>query len=183
MTNEQIGMILSLCGMVLTVISFQAKNKIPLLILQTIGSTLYMISYVFSGGGIAVVLNAIMLVRNFLFMYLFDRKGKTVYVSCGALCAAYVIAYIIYTLIAKETLATNLWNLLPVAAAFFGTVSFANTNVNRLRIWKYGDSVCWLTFNLHIGLGALGGILGEILNLISLTVGIIRFREKKNATE
>ena len=179
MTNETIGMILSLCGMAVNVVSFQVKNKIPLLILQTVGSTLFMISYVFSGGGIGIVLNVLMLARNFIFMLLADKKGKTVYITCIALCASYVATYILYTILAGETLAENIWNVFPIIAAFFGTVSFANTNVNRLRMWKYGDSICWLAYNSHIGIGALGGILGEILNLASLTIGILRFREKK----
>ena len=172
-------MVLSLCGMGVNVFSFQVKNKIPLMILQTIGSTLFLISYVFSGGGIGIVLNVLMLIRNFIFIFYKPSTKKQLYVLCGALFASYVTAYTVYTLLANEGLANNIWNAFPIIAAFFGTISFANTNVNMLRVWKYGDSICWLTYNTHIGLGALGGILGEILNLISLTVGIFRFREKK----
>ena len=178
-TNEIIGMILSLCGMAVTIISFQVKNKVPLLILQTVGSLLFMISYVFSGGGIAVVLNVLMLIRNFLFMFLSKKRGRVIIITVILLCISYVLAYVIYTVAAKESLADNLWNLFPISAAFFGTISFANSNVNRLRIWKYGDSVSWIIYNIHIGWGALGGIIGEVLNLISLTVGIIRYRKNK----
>lgn len=174
-------MILSLCGMSVNIFSFQVKNKIPLLILQTVGSTLFMISYLFSGGGIGFFLNILMLTRNFVFMLLDGKRGKPVFISAILLCISYVALYITYTALAKEPLINNLFNLLPIIAAFFGTVSFANSNVNRLRMWKYGDSLCWLAYNTTIGIGALGGILGEILNLISLTVGIIRFREKRNA--
>ena len=177
--NEIIGMILSLIGMTVNIISFQVKNKFPLLIMQTAGSTLFMISYMFSGAGIGIVLNVLMLIRNFLFMLLSKKRGKAVVVFVICMCISYVVSYIVYTAFAGESFADNIWNLFPIIAAFFGTISFANTNVNRLRVWKYGDSICWLTYNTHIGWGALGGILGEILNLISLTVGIIRFRERK----
>jgi len=178
-TNEIIGMILSLLGMTVTIISFQVKNKVPLLIMQTIASILFMISYVFSGGGIAVVLNILMLVRNFLFMFLSKKRGRVIIIIVIALCISYILTYAIYTAVAKETLENNLWNLFPIFAAFFGTVSFANSNVNRLRIWKYGDSVSWIIYNIHIGWGALGGIIGELLNLVSLTIGIIRYRERR----
>ena len=178
-TNEIIGMTLSLMGMTVNIISFQVKNKVPLLILQTVGSMLFMISYVFSDGGMAIALNVLMLIRNFLFMYLSKKRGKVIVIAVIVLCISYVITYAIYTVVAKESLWDNVWNFFPVLAAFFGTISFANSNVNRLRIWKYGDSISWLIYNSHIGWGALGGILGEILNLISLTVGIIRYREKK----
>ena len=54
----------------------------------------------------------------------------------------------------------------------------ACTDVNKYRMWKYGDSFCWLFFNARFGLGAIGGVIGEVLNQISLTVGIIRYRKK-----
>ena len=183
MTNEQIGMIISLCGMAIIVISYQIKNKIPLLIVQTVGSTLFMISYAFSGGGIGVVLNVLMLARNFLFLFYKPSTKKQLYILCGALFASYITAYAVYTALAGEGTVNNLWNVFPIIAALFGTVAFANTNVNLLRVWKYGDSVCWLTYNIHIGLGALGGIICELCTLVSLTVGIFRFREKKPKCE
>lgn len=179
--NEIIGMILSLLGMAVNIISFQVKNKVPLLIMQTAGSTLFMISYAFSGGGIAIALNVLMLIRNFLFMFLSKKRGRAIIIAVVCLCLSYVITYVVYTVLAKESLQDNIWNIFPVIAAFFGTISFANSNVNRLRAWKYGDSISWLTYNTHIGWGALGGILGEILNLVSLTVGIIRFRDRKKS--
>jgi len=36
-----------------------------------------------------------------------------------------------------------------------------------------------IIYNIHIGWGALGGIIGELLNLVSLTIGIIRYRERR----
>ena len=179
MTNEQIGMILSLCGMAVNVCSFQVKNKAPLLILQTIGVTLFLLSYAFSGGGMGVVLNVIMLARNFVFIFYKPSTRKQIYLLCSVLFLSYIATYILYTAFANEGLENNIWNAFPIIAALFGTISVANTNVNMLRVWKYGDSICWLTYNLHVGIGALGGIIGEILNLVSVTVGIIRFREKK----
>ena len=179
MTNEQIGMVLSLCGMVVNVLSYQVKHKLPLMVLQTVGSTLFLISYAFSGGGIGVVLNALMLARNFLVIFYKPKTKTQLYVFCGGLFASYIITYVAYTVVANEGLINNVWNAFPILAAIFGTIAFMYSNVNMLRVWKYGDSICWLTYNMRIGIGVLGGIIGEVLNLISLTVGIIRFRDKK----
>ena len=177
MTNEQIGMILSIGGMIVTILSFQAKRKTGLLIMQTVGTVLYLSSYVFSDGGIAVILNVIYVARNFLFMYLKDGSVKARKITCIALCTCYALSYGVYTAVAGKPLDANLWNLLPIIGAFFGTIALVQSNVNRLRTWKYGDSVSWLAFNARIGLGALGGIIGEVLNIISLTVGIIRHKK------
>lgn len=183
MTNEQWGMILSVCGMLVTVISFQVKAKKKLLILQTIGTAFYLVSYIFSDGGIAVILNVIYLVRNFLFMYLDEGKEKKGKIACILLCVSYFIAYMVYTFVANKSIETSLWNLLPILGAVFGTIAAMQSNVNKLRLWKYGDSLSWLAFNIRIGIGALGGIVGEIVNLLSLTIGFLRFRTKERDNE
>ena len=180
MTNEHIAMIFSILGMLVNIISFQVKNKKPLLLFQTIGNILFLISFVFNGSGIAVILNVIYVVRNFVYMKLDGKQGKPMYVTCAVLCGAFITAYAVYTAVAGLPLSENLWNFAPVAASIFGTVASACIDVNKYRMWKYGDSWCWFFFNARFGLGALGGIAGEVFNQISLTVGIIRYRKKNN---
>ena len=178
MTSEQIGMLLSLAAMVVTVYSFQIKHKAPLMVAQSIGSILFLVSYIFSGGGFAIYLNIIFLIRNTLFMFIDCSVGRLKYYVGGALLVSYVVTFIAYTAIAAEPWSVAAWYILPLLAATFGTIGTMFSNVNVYRAWKYGDSICWFSFNLHIGIGALGGIVGEILTFISLTVGIIRYRKK-----
>ena len=180
MTDELIGMILSICGMIVTVLSFQLRSKSRLLIAQTVGSVFYLVSYVFSGGGIAIWLNVIYLVRNALFVFLGGRGMKMRLGLCIALCLSYLAAYALFVSLQSVKAAEALWNLLPVAGALFGTVATVCVNVNALRLWKIGDSCSGLIFNARIGLGALGGIIGEVLNLISIAVGLFRFEREKS---
>ena len=180
MTNETWAMIFSILGMLVNIVSFQVKNKKPLLVFQTIGNVLFLISFVFNASGIAVILNVIYVTRNFIYMKLDGKRGKHMYVTCALLCAAFIISYTVYTLVAGLAAAENLWNLVPVAASIFGTIASACVVVNKYRLWKYGDSICWLFFNARFGLGAIGGVVGEVLNQISLTVGLIRYRKKKD---
>ena len=185
MTNEQIAMIFSILGMLVNIVSFQVKNKKPLLIFQTIGNVLFLISFVFNVSTIAVILNIIYIVRNFVYMRLDGQSGKPMYIACAMLSASFIVSYIAYTLIAQHDLTENLWNFMPVAASIFGTVASACVDVNKYRMWKYGDSFCWLFFNARFGIGAIGGVVGEVLNQISLTIGIIRYRKsdgKKSET-
>lgn len=178
MTNEHIAMIFSILGMLVNIVSFQVKNKKPLLVFQTIGNVLFLISFIFNVSPIAVILNVIYVMRNFVYLWLDGKRGKPMYVACAFLSAAFLISYAVYTLIAQHSLTEDLWNFVPVAASIFGTVASACVDVNKYRMWKYGDSFCWLFFNARFGLGAIGGVLGEVLNQISLTVGIIRYRKK-----
>ena len=185
MTNETIGMIISIIAMVFIVLSFQIKNKVPLFVVQIIGMLLFMVSYIFNASGIGAIINAINLTRNVIYIFIKQDSRKLQRITCVCLMVAYVASYAIYTSVAGLPLVTNLWNVLPVVGALFGTIGtlVASKSVNLYRAWKYGDSVCWLTFNIQIGLGAIGGILCEIFTLISLTVGILRFREKKGTSQ
>ena len=71
---------------------------------------------------------------------------------------AYATSYTVYTAVAGLSLADNLWNALPVIGALFGTIGtlLASKSVNLYRAWKY---VSWLSFNIHIALGAIDAIL------------------------
>ena len=115
-------------------------------------------------------------------MKLDGKRGKPMYITCAILCATFIVSYTIFTLVAGLEPKENLWNLAPVAASIFGTIASACVDVNKYRLWKYGDSICWLCFNARFGLGAIGGVLGEVLNQISLTVGLIRYRKKPEAS-
>ena len=184
-TNETIAMVISIIAMVFIVLSFQIKNKIPLFLVQIIGMLLFMASYFFNASGIGVIINAINLTRNVIYILIKENNRKLERLTCICLMVAYVASYAVYTAVAGFSLTDNLWNALPVIGALFGTIGtlLASKSVNLYRAWKYGDSVSWLSFNIHIGLGAIGGILCEIFTLISLTVGILRFREKKTTIQ
>ena len=181
MNSEIIGMILSLIGMAITIVSFQARKKAMLLLLQSIGSAFYLVSYIFSGGGIAIFLNVIYLTRNFLYTRIDSCSKKVRYGVCAGLCSAYVITYGIFTAISGTQGMENLWNLLPIIGSIFGTVAALQVDMIRLRLLKVGDSLSWLAYNGYIGLGALGGILGEILNQISIWVAIAREKKARKA--
>ena len=179
MNDEIIGMILSLIGMALTIISFQARSKRMLLVWQTAGSTFFLISYLFSDGGIAVFLNIIFLVRNILSMKTEHSTQRVRNLVCLGLCLAHTATFVIYSSVTGEW---SFWGALPVVGAIFGTIAVAQTDAIRLRLWKYGDSFAWLFFNAHLGLGALGGTLCEIFNEISLAVSLYRFRRSSGKT-
>lgn len=180
MNREIIAMIFSILGMLVNIISFQIKNKKPILVLQSIGNILFLISFVFNGSGIAIILNVIYLIRNAIYMVADGKTTeKTDKIYCITLCGAFLAAYFVYILVAGNSLTENLWDLAPVIASIFGTIATANTDVNKYRMWKFGDSFCWLFFNARFGIGALGGVIGEVFNQASLAIGIIRYRKKK----
>lgn len=172
------GTVLSLIGMVFTVLSFQARSKKMFLVIQTAGSTFFFISYFFLGGIFGGVINSYYLVRNFVFMAVNAKEHpKKARIACIVFCSAYVASYIVYTALARPGLITNILNTLPVLASIPGTAALLETHPVKIRYWKYPESVFWLTYNTCVL--SLGGVLCEIFNLTSNTVSIIRFRDKK----
>ena len=179
MTHEQIAMVLSLVGMVVNIFSYQARKKTTILIMQSVGSSVYLASYVFSGGGMGVCLNVIYLIRNFLYTRIDGKSRKFRVGVCYALCASYLLTYAVYTTLMGLPLAANLWNVLPIIGSVFGTVATLQTVLLRFHFFKIGDCVSWFAYNCHIGLGAIGGIVGTILNSISILVAIWRIKREE----
>ena len=179
MSDEIIAMMLSLVGMVLTMISFQAEKKLWYVILQSTGSTFYLVSYIFSGGGIAIYLNIIFLIRNFISLPLDKASVKARRWACGIICAACAMVYILFISLTPLETSEKIWSITPVIGAFFGAFATLSKDMMRLRLLKYGDSLGWISYNTYIGIGALGGIIGEIFNITSTTIAILRFRKKK----
>ena len=172
-------MLLSLAGMTFTLVSFQPKSKKTVLLLQITGNLCYLSSYLFSKGNIAAILNIVYVIRNLVF--LLRDTGKRSSLITGGFIAACSASYIFYTLLTNPGLIESLRNLLPIAGAIFGTIAVTKSDLNSFRRWKLGDSLCWLIYNLTIGFGALGGIIGEILNLLSIAIGIFRNQDSKQS--
>ena len=66
-------------------------------------------------------------------------------------------------------------DILPVVGSIFGTLAASFKNENMFRLFKLGDSPCWLVYNASIP--SLGGTVCEVFNLISIIVGLIRYRK------
>ncbi len=183
MTNEIIGMILSLFGMCANVLSFQVRKKSALLTVQTAGSLLFSLAFFFSGAGIGGIMNILLLIRNIVFMVIGDREGRGIYAAVFALCLSYITGLLVYNILLAPdaALSDKLWNIFPVLGGIVGTVAFSVSRLNLLRKIKLGDSVCWLLYNSHIGIGALGGILCEVFSIVSIGIALLRFSEKKKS--
>ena len=175
-------MILSLIAMTISILSFQARKKTRILLLQSIGSAFYLVSYAFAGGGIGVCLNVIYLIRNFLYSRIDGKSVKFRRTVCAGLCVSYFITYAVYTALSGLPQAENGWNLMPIIGSVFGTLAALQTDMIRFRLLKVVDCFAWISYNCHIGLGAIGGIIGDSLSIISIAVAIWRIR-RENAKE
>ena len=181
MKREYIGTVLSMIGMVLNVIAFHARKKRTLLVLHFIATAFHMTSYVFSGGGMGIWLNLTFLFRSLLFLKTENSGLQTRMKVYWIICACCAAAYAVFTAVNKPPLADCIWNAIPIVGAFFGTYAFVHTDMVKLRCIKMADSASWLLYNGHVGIGALGGFLGEVLNIISMLLAIRREKKERAA--
>ena len=165
--EEIIGQILSILGMALTVVSFQFKTKKQILAIQAIGSSFFLASYLLLGSWAAVCLNVVFILRSVVFCFKNEKKWASHKIWLYILLALVIIA-------GALGFKTYL-DILPIVGGIFGTVASSLKSENMFRVIKLGDSPCWLIYNAI--LPSIGGIICETINIVSILVGLIRYRK------
>ena len=162
-----LGQILSVIGMVLTIVSFQMKTRKQIILMQTAGSVFFLLSYLLLESWSAVYLNVVFLIRNIVFYFGKDNKWAEHKVWLVVLLCAVVAA---------GSIGFHAWlDILPIVGSIFGTIAMYMKNENMLRLLKLGDSPCWLIYNCTVP--STGGIICEVLNIISIIVGLVRYKK------
>lgn len=163
-----IGQCASVVGMILTVSSFQMKTRKTIILFQMMGSSFFLISYFLLGSWTGVYMNVVYLARDIVFYFQNDkswaRKKTWLYVFLLGSIVAGVLGY------------KNVIDLLPIIGACFSTIAMYMQRENMLRLLNMVASPCWLVYN--ISLLSSGGIICELFNLISLVVGLVRYRKE-----
>lgn len=164
---DTLGQILSIVGMLLTIVSFQMKTRKQILLMQTAGSTFFLLSYLLLQSWPAVYLNGVFLLRNMIFYFSGEKKWLEHPAWLWVLLCAAILA---------GSVGVQSWpDVLPVVGSVFGTVAMYMKKENMLRLLKLGDSPCWLIYNCTVP--SVGGIICEVFNIISIIVGLFRYRK------
>ena len=166
MPREVWGQIISIIGMVLTILSFQLKTRKQIFFLQTAGTLFFLISFILLGSHTAAYLNVVFLFRNVIF-YFAENKRWAHHPVCFALILIAVIGVGFYGF-------KSFWDIFAIIGSVFGTIAMYMKNENMLRILKLGDSPCWLVYNLFVP--SLGGVICEVFNITSIIISIIRYK-------
>lgn len=161
---EWIGQILSIAGMVLTILSLQCKSVFRFYAVQILSNLSFMASFFLLGEIAGGMFNLFGFARA-LVLFGGDRFHNTpvlVALLAGATGCG-VLSYI-----------TDGWiALLPFVAQLIGTVGMWSRNGQKLRIAQFcAVSPLWLTYNIIVG--AFGGIGCETFNMVSVIVSVCR---------
>ncbi len=151
------------------VISVQEKKQYKILFLQAIANLIYTIQYFLLGVFTAGAMNMVSFIRCFLF---YERRKNEKNIPKTYLIG-FVIILIIFGIITYE----DYLSLIPIIITIFYTISSYMKNSKWLRIIFLMAAFIWIYYNYMVG--AYICIIGNILEIISGSISIIRFNKEK----
>lgn len=169
---------ISIVAMAMNCLSYQQKKQKTVLVYQLIGSVLFAVSFFLLGAYAGALLNGVGITRALVFINKDKLHARHPAWLIGYTCL-YVLSYVlVFTVFGKEPTALNLIiEVLPVIGMVVTTVSFRYTDARAIRRFGLVNSPLWLTYNLFSL--SVGAIASELINLVSIIVGTIRFDLKK----
>lgn len=178
MTTELIAQAIGIVAMVMNCLSYQQKNQRRLLMLQLAGSSLFTFNYFLLGAYAGAMLNLIAMTRALVFLN--KEKTKADHIAwTGAFIVSCVVAYVlVFAAFGKPFEIKNLIvEVLPVISMTLSTVSFRYGNAAAVRRFGLICSPLWLIYNIFCF--SIGAICTEVLNLVSIILGMLRYDRKK----
>ncbi len=171
---EIIGQVIGVLGVAVLFLAYQMKVKKTLLLLQMLGIALLSTQYFMINALSGAVLNVVCLIRT-LFFYFTEEKIKNeklkTYVFplffAGLVCVFGVLSWEgWYSILMLVCLAVN---------------SFCTGALNPQSFRKSLLFTCVLALIYNIIVFSIGGMLNEVVSMISATIGIVRYRKETRA--
>ena len=172
MTTEQIvnliGQLVGFVAITVAFLSFQAKKKGAILAIQALANCIWGIHYFMIGAMAGCILNLAATGRNLIFAKRDSAKWLQG-VWLPTVIALIIAALSIFT---RET-----WfDVILLPSTILSTYAYCLGNERVIRTSTVFVSLTWLIFNVVSF--SVSGVIAEIFNLTSLTIAIIRFRNR-----
>lgn len=160
-----IGHILGFISVGLFFYSYQRTKKSKIMIIQTVATALSCVQYLLIGAFSGFALNIVCIIRNFIFFYR-DRNRSTKLTSpiLLALCMA-VVSFFSWE---------GIHSLLITLGLVVNTVCMGVFNAKTFRKTILISSSLILIYNIFAS--SYSGILSESMSLVSVIIGIIRYK-------
>lgn len=150
-------------GMISLTLSYQMKTRKGIILFQLLGNVLFATHYLMLGTLTACILNVIGIARGCVY----SQKEKK-WASHWLWMALFIVAFLTTGAITYE----EPWDILPTCGMIFTSVSLFVTKPKLIRFLSAGSCPLWLVYNaVHF---SVGGVINEVLSLISLAVAIVR---------
>ena len=177
-----IAQFFGIIGMIFNLLVFQQKTHRGVTMCQFFAAVTFAANYLMLGAFVGGILNIVGGLRAAVFFFKEKTHANSVFwliFFILAFAASYPLTFLAFG--TKPTVSNLIIEVLPVIAMIIITISLRLGSAKAVRFMGLFSSPMWLTYNIFSG--SIGAIASEILNLISMIVGIIRFdikREKKD---
>ena len=184
---EILAQVIGIVGMVVNLLAYQQKKQKNLILFQLGGSAMFFLNFLLLGivDGvfyIGTLMNLLGIFRSIVFANkkLF-RSDKPFWI--GIMTALYLGAYaLVFTVFGtKPTVYNLLIEFIPVVAMIAGTLVVYMKEARNARKLSLISSPSWLIYD--VAAGSVGGTIGEILNIVSIFVGMIRHDIKRKGND
>ena len=169
---ETIGQIIGIFGVIALFSAYQMKDRKGLLLLQMLGIALIATQYFMIGARSGAVLNVVCLVRT-MFFYFAEGKIKDRILEKYVFPLFFAGLVCVFAVLSWEGWYT--WLMLVCLA-----VNSFCTGACSPQSFRYSLLfTCTLAFIYNVIVFSIGGMLNEVVSIISAVVGIIRYNQKK----
>ena len=160
--------IIGVCAMASCAVCFQAKKRGRILVFQILANLFWVVHFLLLKAYTGTLLCALSAIRCGVYYFLEGRQKYLVFSAVGVFC-------IISTVISILTYEGYL-SLLALVGTLLQCVSFAVSKPNTIRVISLCASPFWFTYDI-LSLSYTGAV-NEIISVISMIVGLIRYRKK-----
>lgn len=196
LTVELLAQIIGGIAILINLLSLQFNKHYLILLIRTLGTTLFVIQYFMLGAYIGVIMDVIGIIRNLLFTELVRRKKSTkpyiviftiIIILAGVLTIIFTwndsvneimkgwgVGFILATILCVVT------SVLSVIAKTTSTISFGINSPHVIRVLNIPAASCWFVYNFLFR--SFTGAVNEIFSISSSIIGEIRFRKKPDKT-
>ena len=170
---EIVAQIFGIIGMIFNLLVFQQKTHKGVTACQFFAAAAFCANYLMLGAFVGGILNLVGALRALVFFFKEKTKANSVVwliIFILAFSASYPLTFFAFG--TEPTTKNLIIELLPVVAMIIITVSLRLGSAKAVRFMGLFSSPMWLVYNAFSG--SIGAIASEILNLISMIIGIIR---------
>lgn len=167
-TTFIISQLVGFVAAALLLLSFQQRTHRRIVVMQACSGFLFAVQYFMLGAYEGMTGNIVGFVRSIA--YSFRGRSKAVdHIACP-------VFFSILAGLGGLITYTSPASLLPMAAMMISSFVIWSPKTQQLRALTMPTSAMWLIYNIICS--SYSGIVTEILNLISIVIGLIRFRKK-----
>ncbi|MEE1138372.1 MAG: YgjV family protein [Acutalibacteraceae bacterium] len=167
-TTFIVSQLIGFVAAALLLLSFQQRTHRRIVVMQACSGFLFAVQYFMLGAYEGMIGNVVGFTRSII--YSFRGKSKAVdHIACP------VIFAILAGLGGLATY-TSPASLLPMTAMIISSFVIWSPKTQQLRALTMPTSAMWLVYNVICS--SYSGVVTEVLNLVSITIGLIRFRKK-----